>query len=70
MPGMEAAICSDKTMNARLRFRFAGSRFPPVIVFKIVAQSHITYLSGISMIAPNTQVTFFIAPSPPSRSRA
>jgi hypothetical protein len=37
----EASLLKDPTLNARLRFRFAGENYPPVIVYKIFINANV-----------------------------
>ncbi|XP_030837862.1 putative uncharacterized protein CXorf58 [Strongylocentrotus purpuratus] len=51
----EAHLLKDKSMKARVRFRFAGSEFPPVILFKIFTHTEghgLKYFSGKKIIKP------------------
>jgi hypothetical protein len=47
---IEAYLLRDPTLNARLRFRFAGSTFPPVILYKIFVNANVQYLAGSTKI--------------------
>ncbi|RNA18367.1 hypothetical protein BpHYR1_005345 [Brachionus plicatilis] len=50
----ESNLLNDPIFNVKIKFRFAGSEFPPFIVFKIFAQTHegkrAKYLTGKEMI--------------------
>nr|CAB3235000.1 putative uncharacterized protein CXorf58 [Phallusia mammillata] len=49
----EAELLNDPSINAKVRFRFAGMEFPPVILFKIYLVSNGTkYISGKKIIRP------------------
>lgn len=51
----EAELLKDPTMKAKIKFRFGGERFPPVIMFKIFVSGRTTgvrYISGKQMIRP------------------
>ncbi|XP_022095200.1 putative uncharacterized protein CXorf58 [Acanthaster planci] len=51
----EAKLIRDPSLRARVRFRFAGSEFPPIILFKIFTNTEGTglqYLSGKRNIKP------------------
>jgi hypothetical protein len=37
----EASLLKDPTLNARLRFRFAGENYPPVIMYKIFINANV-----------------------------
>ncbi|XP_038049860.1 putative uncharacterized protein CXorf58 [Patiria miniata] len=52
---MEAKLIRDPSLRARVRFRFAGSEFPPIILFKVFTHTEGTglqYLSGKRCIQP------------------
>ncbi|XP_071477892.1 uncharacterized protein CXorf58-like [Diadema antillarum] len=54
----EAELLKDKSMKTRVRFRFAGSEFPPVILFKIYTHTEgrgLKYLSGKKVIKPASE---------------
>jgi hypothetical protein len=38
---LEASILRDPTLHARLRFRFGGGSFPPVILYKIFINANV-----------------------------
>lgn len=47
----EAELVNDPSVNAKVRFRFGGSEFPPIILFKIYLVSNGTkYISGKKQI--------------------
>nr|XP_002119481.1 putative uncharacterized protein CXorf58 [Ciona intestinalis]XP_026690704.1 putative uncharacterized protein CXorf58 [Ciona intestinalis] len=51
----EAELLNDPSVNAKVRFRFAGAEFPPIILFKIYLISNGTkYISGKKIIRPAT----------------
>ncbi|KAM9497612.1 uncharacterized protein CXorf58 homolog isoform 3-T3 [Salvelinus alpinus] len=54
----EADLVRDPSMHCKVRFRFSGSQFPPVIVFKIF---HLgggrQYISGKRVFLPSNQAT-------------
>ena len=53
----EAQILKDPTSKSRIRFRFGGTSFPPLILFKIYTQgTPIQYFSGHKFIKTGTQV--------------
>jgi len=47
---IEAFILRDPTLHARLRFRFGGSSFPPVILYKIFVNANVQYVAGTTQI--------------------
>nr|XP_039271404.1 putative uncharacterized protein CXorf58 isoform X1 [Styela clava] len=50
---LEAALLRDPSVKARVRLRFAGTEFPPIIVFKIFLVGDGTkYISGRKIIQP------------------
>ena len=54
----EAEVLSDPTVAAKVRFRFGGAEFPPVVMFKVfvrVGSSTSKYMSGKKMIRANTE---------------
>ncbi|XP_051981917.1 uncharacterized protein CXorf58 homolog [Xyrauchen texanus] len=54
----EAELLNDPSLKCKLRFRFAGPRFPPSLVFKIFRTGiggH--YLSGKTLFTPSSQAT-------------
>ncbi|XP_059177552.1 uncharacterized protein CXorf58 homolog isoform X2 [Physella acuta] len=54
----EAEFFKDRSQEVRVRFRFGGSEFPPMIFFKIFVHSKalkVKYLSGRKMIKPLTE---------------
>lgn len=53
----EAEFLNDKTSQIRVRFRFGGGEFPPMIFFKVFLHSEgkgVKYLSGKRVIKPAT----------------
>eukprot|EP00116_Pleurobrachia_bachei_P006347 sb/3466609/ len=49
----EAEVLNDPTMSAKVRFRFGGEEFPPIVMFKVfvrVGSSSSKYISGKKMI--------------------
>ncbi|KAJ8347874.1 hypothetical protein SKAU_G00264630 [Synaphobranchus kaupii] len=53
----EALLLRDPSMHCKVRMRFAGSQFPPVVVFKIIDQKGGKYLSGKKLFCPSNQAT-------------
>jgi len=54
----EAEFLADKSQQIRVRFRFGGSEFPPMIFFKIFMNAEgqkIRYMSGRKVIKPATE---------------
>ncbi|RXN03311.1 zinc finger Y-chromosomal 1-like protein [Labeo rohita] len=54
----EAELLKDPSLKCKIRFRFAGPRFPPSVVFKIFrigGGGH--YLSGKKVFSPSNQAT-------------
>ncbi|KAI8515117.1 Chromosome X 58 [Branchiostoma belcheri] len=54
---MEANLLKDPSFQVRVRFRFAGSDFPPEIVFKVFIHTGgqgVNYVSGKRVIKPAT----------------
>uniref|UniRef100_A0A0B6ZF76 Uncharacterized protein n=1 Tax=Arion vulgaris TaxID=1028688 RepID=A0A0B6ZF76_9EUPU len=54
----EAQLLNDKSQQVKIRFRFGGEEFPPMIFFKIFihhAGQKVKYLSGRKMIRPATE---------------
>ncbi|XP_033124978.1 putative uncharacterized protein CXorf58 [Anneissia japonica] len=54
----EAHLLKDPSMNARIRFRFGGSEFPPMILFKIFTHTKgmgLQYYSGKKCIKPASE---------------
>ncbi|XP_005092727.1 putative uncharacterized protein CXorf58 [Aplysia californica] len=54
----EAEFLSDKSQQVRVRFRFGGAEFPPMIFFKIFINSNgqkVKYMSGRKTIKPATE---------------
>ncbi|EKX34623.1 hypothetical protein GUITHDRAFT_90419 [Guillardia theta CCMP2712] len=47
---LEASVLRDPTLNARLRFRFGGSNFPPLILYKIFINANVQYIAGANRI--------------------
>lgn len=55
----EAELLNDPSINAKVRFRFAGIEFPPIILFKIYLVSNGTkYISGKKIIRPASYVSY------------
>ncbi|XP_018426288.1 PREDICTED: putative uncharacterized protein CXorf58 homolog [Nanorana parkeri] len=55
---VEAELLKDPGMQCKVRFRFAGYEFPPVIVFKIFHRSgnhRSRYISGKRVISPSSE---------------
>ncbi|XP_076820388.1 uncharacterized protein CXorf58-like isoform X1 [Clavelina lepadiformis] len=51
----EAELLNDPSVKARVRFRFGGTEFPPIILFKIYLTNNGTkYISGKRIIRPAT----------------
>ncbi|XP_026854296.2 putative uncharacterized protein CXorf58 homolog isoform X2 [Electrophorus electricus] len=54
----EAHLLRDPSLPCKVRFRFSGSQFPPVIVFKIFHLGQgMHYLSGKKLFRPSNQAT-------------
>lgn len=54
----EAEFLTDKSQQVRVRFRFGGSEFPPMIFFKIFINAEgqkVKYMSGRKVIKPATE---------------
>ncbi|RUS83432.1 hypothetical protein EGW08_008804 [Elysia chlorotica] len=54
----EADFLADKSQQVRVRFRFGGEEFPPMIFFKIFIHSQaqkVKYMSGRKMIKPASE---------------
>jgi len=54
----EAAVLNDPTIQAKVRFRFGGEEFPPVVMFKVfmrVGSSSTKYMSGKKMIRADSE---------------
>lgn len=54
----EADFLADKSQQVRVRFRFGGEEFPPMIFFKIFIHSQaqkVKYMSGRKMIRPASE---------------
>ncbi|XP_070213227.1 uncharacterized protein CXorf58 homolog isoform X2 [Littorina saxatilis] len=55
----EAEFFKDKSSQVRVRFRFGGQEFPPLIFFKIYSHAHdgkgVKYFSGRKMIKPASE---------------
>eukprot|EP00035_Acanthoeca_spectabilis_P032274 m.18108 g.18108 ORF g.18108 m.18108 type:complete len:349 (+) comp5268_c0_seq1:182-1228(+) len=52
---LEAGLLADSTLHPRVRFRLAGERFPPRVVFKVFVSRKMTsvvYMSGKRLIKP------------------
>ena len=52
---LEANILRDPTLHARLRFRFGGESFPPIILYKIFINASVLYVSGATHILPGSE---------------
>ncbi|KAJ8276389.1 hypothetical protein COCON_G00081410 [Conger conger] len=52
----EALLLRDPSMHYKVRLRFAGSQFPPVVVFKIIDLKGGKYLSGKKLFCPSNQL--------------
>ncbi|KAK2507831.1 hypothetical protein MC885_004663 [Smutsia gigantea] len=58
---LEAELVKDPSMKCKVRFRFSGKIFPPVIVFKIFhhTKGHgYKYLSGKNVLKPSNEAMF------------
>lgn len=56
---LEAKLLKDPTLKAVLRFRFGGTEFPPLVLFKVFLTrdgSTIIYMSGKKLIRPASEV--------------
>ncbi|KAL1273635.1 hypothetical protein QQF64_026449 [Cirrhinus molitorella] len=54
----EAELLKDPSLKCKIRFRFAGPRFPPSVVFKIFhTGGGGRYLSGKKVFSPSNQAT-------------
>ncbi|XP_061185716.1 uncharacterized protein CXorf58-like isoform X1 [Saccostrea echinata] len=56
----EAELLNDKVNQVRVRFRFGGQEFPPMIFFKIFIHTEgkgVKYLSGRRVIKPATEAS-------------
>lgn len=53
----EAELIKDPAIKARIRFRFAGSEFPPIVVFKIFLINKSNMLSGKNCIKPASEAS-------------
>ncbi|KAI8923520.1 hypothetical protein BC831DRAFT_470746 [Entophlyctis helioformis] len=52
----EGKLLKDRVMQARVRFRFGGTCFPPKILYKIYTKgTNVHYFSGYKMIAPGSK---------------
>ncbi|XP_064615141.1 uncharacterized protein CXorf58-like [Liolophura sinensis] len=54
----EASLLTDKSLQIRVRFRFGGCEFPPMIFFKIFMHTNgtgVKYISGKRVIKPDTE---------------
>lgn len=54
----EAVMLNDPTIQAKVRFRFGGEEFPPVVMFKVfirVGSSSTKYMSGKNMIRAESE---------------
>ncbi|XP_036436210.1 putative uncharacterized protein CXorf58 homolog [Colossoma macropomum] len=55
---LEANLLTDRSLQCKVRFRFSGPQFPPVIVFKIFHTGRgRRYLSGKKLFRPSNQAT-------------
>uniref|UniRef100_A0A3B4E769 Uncharacterized protein n=1 Tax=Pygocentrus nattereri TaxID=42514 RepID=A0A3B4E769_PYGNA len=55
---LEASLLTDRSLQCKVRFRFSGPQFPPVIVFKIFYTGRgRRYLSGKKLFRPSNQAT-------------
>ncbi|BFZ00479.1 hypothetical protein BsWGS_03518 [Bradybaena similaris] len=55
---LEAKMLCDKIQQVKVRFRFGGEEFPPMIFFKIFvhgAAQKVNYISGRKMIRPTSE---------------
>ncbi|CAG5126190.1 unnamed protein product [Candidula unifasciata] len=55
---LEAKMLCDKSQQVKVRFRFGGEEFPPLIFFKIFihgAAPRVNYISGRKMIRPTSE---------------
>lgn len=55
---LEAKLLKDPTLKAVLRFRFGGTEFPPLVLFKVFLTrdgSTIIYMSGKKLIRPASE---------------
>ncbi|XP_074632957.1 uncharacterized protein CXorf58 homolog isoform X2 [Acropora palmata] len=55
---LEADLLRDPVVQARVRFRFGGTEFPPIIMFKIFVQSGgqgVKYYCGKKVIKPSSK---------------
>ncbi|XP_069104495.1 uncharacterized protein CXorf58 homolog [Argopecten irradians] len=56
----EAELLSDKSVQVRVRFRFGGGEFPPMIFFKVfihTAGKGVKYMSGRKLIKPASEAS-------------
>ncbi|XP_035287530.1 putative uncharacterized protein CXorf58 homolog isoform X2 [Anguilla anguilla] len=53
----EALLLRDPSIHYKVRLRFAGSHFPPVVVFKIIDLKGGKYLSGKKLFCSSNQAT-------------
>ncbi|XP_064206799.1 uncharacterized protein CXorf58 homolog isoform X2 [Anguilla rostrata] len=53
----EALLLRDPSIHYKVRLRFAGSYFPPVVVFKIIDLKGGKYLSGKKLFCSSNQAT-------------
>jgi len=53
----EAELLKDPAIQARVKFRFGGTEFPPTILFKVFVSSRggVQYISGKRMIRPASE---------------
>ena len=54
----EASVLNDPTISAKVRFRFGGEEFPPIVMFKVfvrVGSSTSKYISGKKMIRADSE---------------
>ena len=60
---LEAELLKDPTLKARIKFRFGGTQFPPLILFKVFTSTQsaghggVCYFSGKRMIKPASEVS-------------
>ncbi|XP_048349371.1 uncharacterized protein CXorf58 homolog isoform X2 [Sphaerodactylus townsendi] len=64
---LEAELLNDPSLLFKVRFRFAGSNFPPFIVFKIFCISggqSSKYISGKTIIKPSSEYSSYLDETP------
>ncbi|KAI8853530.1 hypothetical protein BC829DRAFT_486837 [Chytridium lagenaria] len=55
----EAELLKDPTVQVRVRFRFAGTSWPPKIQYKIFTKgNNVHYFSGLRIIKPGSMAAF------------